>query len=126
MGQHLRSVTHDEPRVMAKGRWHVANLHPALSFPAQVLNFFGPQVLGSHHRSRTVILLDPFICDQPSLAEMLGHGCTRIRRGVLDVWPIYIAARECEVGLNRLLSVVRITDNQPSHNVHSVSMQALD
>jgi hypothetical protein len=44
MGQHLRSVTHDEPGVVAKSRRHVANLHPALSFPAQVLNFFGAKV----------------------------------------------------------------------------------
>src|ERR1041385_5554824 len=69
VGQHLRSVTHDEPRVVPKGRRHVANLHPALSFPAQVLNFFGRQVLGSHHRSRTVILLESLICDKPVLAE---------------------------------------------------------
>src|SRR5271157_6345381 len=100
MGKHFRSVTHDEPGVVDKGRRHVASLHPALSFPAQVLNFFRRYVLGADYRSRAVILLQSLVGDQSALLEILGHGCARIGCGVLDVWPIYVAAGEREVSLD--------------------------
>src|SRR3989442_3540755 len=106
MGEHFRSVTQDKPWVVAKGRRHVADLHPALSFPAQVLDFFRRHVLGAHHRSRTVILLQPLIRDQVTAAELLSHGRARIRRGVLDVRPIYIAAGEGEGGATWLMAIV--------------------
>jgi hypothetical protein len=125
MGQYLGTVAHDN-----HGSWQSAtgraNLHPSLSFPPQILNFFGRQVLGSHHCSRTVIFLESVICDQPALAEIVSHGGAWIGRGVLDVRPIHVTASECEVGLDRLPSVVRIAHNQPSYHVHSVSMQVID
>jgi hypothetical protein len=113
MGQHLRSVAHDKPWIVAKGRRHVANLHPALSLPADVLDFFRWQVRGSHHRGRTVVFLQPLIRDQPALAEILRHGYSGIGRGVLDVGPVHVAASEGEIGLNRLKSVLGITEDQP-------------
>lgn len=65
MGQHLGSVAHDEPGVVAKSNRHVAKLDPALRFPAQELDVFCGQMFGAHHGGGAVMLFESFIGDEP-------------------------------------------------------------
>ena len=44
---------------------------------------------------------------------------------MLNIRPVHEASRECEVSLNRLSSVIRIANNETSHHVHAIAMQAV-
>ena len=66
------------------------------------------------------------IHDQSLLAEVFRHGRARIRRGMLNVRPVHVAAREFEVGFDRLARVVGIADDQAADHVHLVAVQVVD
>src|SRR5258708_37274757 len=92
IGQHLPGMPNDEPRIVEKGRGHMANLHPALSLPAKVLDLFRRYVLRADDRGGTVVFFEPLIHNQAALAELFRHGRLWIRCGVLDVGPVHVAA----------------------------------
>src|SRR5438876_11812269 len=66
----------DARQTMGRGKGPQACGGPSSSaqLSSVVLDFFRRHVLGAHHRSRTVILLQPLIRDQVTAAELLSHG----------------------------------------------------
>src|SRR5258708_15829040 len=100
IGQHLPGMPNDEPRIVEKGRGHMANLHPALSLPAKVLDLFRRYVLRADDRGGTVVFFEPLIHNQAALAELFRHGRLWIRCGVLDVGPVHVAAGGSKGGLS--------------------------
>src|SRR5258708_33059286 len=77
---------------MAKDCGNVVGLHPALGLPAHEFNFFCGKVLGADHGSSAVVFLEPLILAQSLIAEVFGHGRSRIRRWALDVGPLTVAS----------------------------------
>ena len=126
MGQHLRTVGEDEPRVMPKNRRNVVSFHPALGLPAQEFDFLWGKVLGTHDSCGAIVFLETFVLDKPLVAEVLGHGSAGIGRGMLDIGPIYVAAGEFEIGLDGLASVAGTADDQTAHHVHLVAVEIVD
>ena len=83
-------------------------------------------MIGSHHRGGAVVVFRLLVDDQPAVLKVFGHRCARIRRGVLNVGPIDVSAREFKVGLNRLACIPGIADDQTANHIHFVPVQSVD
>src|SRR5262249_32692267 len=75
---------------------------------------------------RSVIFFKCFIDNQIAITEVLCHRASRIWSWMLNVWPVYIAAREFQIGFDRFTSVVGISNDQTTDDVHLVSMDVID
>src|SRR5215472_938521 len=83
-------------------------------------------MLSADHSSGPVVLFQIFIHNQPSLVKILGHGRSGIRRWMLDVWPINIAAGEGEVCFDRFTRVPWVADNQTPYDIDLIAVQQVD
>jgi len=83
-------------------------------------------MLGANDGRRSVVVGDVIIHNQIAHLEVAGHRCTRIRRRMLDVRPIHVAAGKREIRLDRLAGIVWIADDQSANDVEAVPVQMLD
>ena len=119
----LRSVNQ---RTVKQDRRQVTKLHPSLRPPPEKFNLLGRRgdrfALPPWCRRTPRALVD----DQPAFMKIFRHGCARVRRGVLDVGPIDVTAREFQIGLDRLTRVSGIADDEPADNIHFVPVEGVD
>jgi len=123
MREHLASVPQDEPRIVAHGRGHMAQLHPPLRLPPQELDVVRFQLRASRDRRRAVVLLDALIDDEAALDEVTGHRRSGVGRRMLDVRPVHVFAREREIGGDRLARIVRVADDEAADDEHAVTVK---
>src|SRR5215469_3595014 len=126
MRHHLWGMSQYKPWVVPKRHGHVANLHPALRLPAQKFNFIGFHVVGSYDRGRAIVLFEMVVHDQAALLEIVGHWCTRVWRGMLDIGPVDVLTSERKIGFDRFARVIGIADDQSSDYIHPMAMQIID
>jgi len=123
MRQHLPTMPQDEPRVMTRRCRHVAQLHPPLGLPPQVLDVFSIQMRAARDSRRAVILFDAFVDNETAFDEVACHRRARIRRRMLNVGPVHVPTGEGEIGGNRIRRVIWIADNEAADDDHAMAVQ---
>src|SRR5579862_8589502 len=83
-------------------------------------------MLCPHDCCGAVVFFHSLVGNESLVAKLLGHGCTWIRRGVLNIRPIHIPASEFKISLDGFMSIVGISNNEAPHHIHLVSMQVVD
>src|SRR5262249_35656230 len=116
VSQHLVSVAKNESGALPNGFGKMFQLHPALAAPAEEFYFVRLQVLRPNHGCGAVVFFQALVDHQVAIAEVLSHRRSRIRRGMLDIGPIDMPAREFQVGIYGFASVVGIAHDQSSYH----------
>src|SRR5262249_3505954 len=95
VGEHLNTMSKDESRTVNERGREMPQLDPAFGPPPEEFNLERRQMLAAHDRRRAVVMGNLIVDDQPAIAKLPRHRCSRVRRRMLNVRPIDVATGEC-------------------------------